>query len=113
MLRTMRIGGPAKTNGVLVFMGGHQPEKVAVGFRLKGFCLATVFAQADSGKNAQAAAAEMFGAGMVFGLKPVEGGQGNAEPAVQVTEHLKDLGFELVVGAGLRGWIGAYSFINS
>jgi hypothetical protein len=52
-----RFGTAAKTPGVLIFMSGHQPEKIAVGFGLKRFYLAAVVAQADSGKDAQAAAA--------------------------------------------------------
>lgn len=96
---------PAKASGVLVFMSGHQAEKIAIGFSLKRLCLAAVVAQADAGKDTQAAASKMPGARVVFGFKAVERGQGNSESAVQVAEDFKDLGFELVVGA-LRFWCG-------
>ncbi|HZD96331.1 MAG TPA: hypothetical protein VE133_18860 [Candidatus Sulfotelmatobacter sp.] len=105
------IGGSGNVPGLLVFVCGHQPEQVAVGFSLQRFRPPAVFAQTDAGKDADAVsgvrAVLRLGAGIglwtILDFQLVERGQGNAVSAIEMAQNFKDLGFELVVRAlGLR-----------
>jgi hypothetical protein len=110
------FGGSANVPGLPVFMCGHQPEQIAVGFSLQGLCAGVEFTQARDGKDAQAVAATpmpALGPEAVFDFQFVERGQGHSVSAVKVAENFKDLGFELVVGMKLLGGVGVCSFMNS
>src|SRR5262245_48740020 len=109
-------GGSGNVPGLLVFMCGHQPEQITVGLSLQCFGAGVEFTQTGGGKDAQGVTAPPLpapGPEAVFDFQFVERGQGNTVSAIEVAEDFKNLGFELVVGVMLRGWVGVCSFMNS
>jgi hypothetical protein len=105
-----------KAVGFVLFASGEEPEQVAVGLGAESFGAVAVVMQKDGSEGAARVLA-------VSDFKAVERGQGNAVSTIEVAERLKEIGFQLMVrvvavgfgllGLWLRGWIGAYSFMNS
>jgi hypothetical protein len=88
------------------FAPAEKAEQIAIGEGAK--CLGAVVevAQATSGEDGAA----------VFVAQTMERGKGDTVSTVEVTQNIKEFGFELRVGAaahGLHRRIGAYSFRNS
>src|SRR5690348_102738 len=96
-------------------MSGDKAEQVAVGGGPKGFSAVTVIVETAGGKERRAFSelAAAVGFKTVFVLEFVESSEGDAVSAVEVGKGVKELGFELRVGAKLRRRFGAYTFIDS
>jgi hypothetical protein len=101
-----------KAGGVLVFVSGEDAEQVAVGLGAQDLGAAAIAVEKARGEDA-----------VGFGFQLVERVQGKAVSAVEAAQDFKDLGFALPVGTRtpgfgllglrLRGWFGAYNFVNS
>ena len=96
----------AKALGFMLFASGEETEQVVVGLGAESFCTVAVVMQKARRKGTRRVLA-------VFVFKMIERGQGNAVSAVEMAKRLKEVGFQLMFGLTLRGWIGAYSFMNS
>jgi len=89
----------------VVFVSGEEAKEVAVGEGAQGFSAVAVVVQTGGRED-----------GLSFVLKAGEGGEGDAVSAVELAKVIKELGFEMRVGAAARRLhrgIGAYSFVCS